>query len=230
MENETGSVVEQPVVETPVQTAPDGQPQTTETPVEIPQYELPDGTKADAETLSKAWKENFMPDYTRKAQELAALKAKISTPKEEPSAPTTNPLDNPEWQPGDYNELSKAIEQKVWNQILESASAEDRQREERDAYVEREKQEVLALDKNADLNAVMAHAAKFSFSSLIPAYQNMKASQDAARIAVEQALKHIQARSNTPVGAPTAGSPAMTFPPDVKTGLEKARYILRNQS
>lgn len=228
MDNESGLVVEQPIVEMPVvETPATEQPPTT--PVEVPQYELPDGTKADAETLARAWKENFMPEFTRKSQELAALKSKISTPKEEPSTPTTNPLDNPEWQPGNYNELSQAIEQKVWNQILESASAEDRQRSERDAYIQREIDEIKTVDKDVDVNRVMAHAAKYAFSSLIPAYQNMRAIEDASRLAEERVLKNIQARSNTPVGTPTAGSPAMTFPPDVKTGLEKARYILRNQ-
>jgi len=34
-------------------------------------YDLPDGRKVDGKTLSKEWKENFYPDYTRKSQKLS---------------------------------------------------------------------------------------------------------------------------------------------------------------
>lgn len=207
---------------------PEQSPAPEAAPIEVPQYELPDGTKVDPETLAKSWKEQFMPEYTRKSQELAALKQKLA-PKEQDDAPKTNPLDNPEWQPTDYKELSSAIEQKVWNQILESASAEERQAQERDEYIKQEITEIQSLDKDVDVNRVMAHAAKYRFASLIPAYQNLKAIEDAARLAEERVLKNIQARSSAPVGAPTAGGQNIAFPPDVKTGLDKARYILRNQ-
>lgn len=199
----------------------------SQAPVKVPQYELPDGSRVDAQGLSKAWKENFMPEFTRKSQELSAIKSKM-VPKEEPKAPTTNPLDNPEWQPGNYGELSSAIEQKVWNQILESASAEERQAAERDAYIQREIEEVKSLDKDVDVNRVMAHAAKYGYSSLIPAHQNLKAMDDAVKLAEERILKNMQARSSAPVGAPAPSNGAVTFPPDVRTGLEKARWFLKN--
>ena len=80
-----------------------------------------------------------------------------------------------------------------------------------------------------DVNRVMSHAAKYQFSSLLPAFQNMRAIDDAARIAEERVLKNIQARSAAPVGTPTGGGSPMSFPTDVKSGLDKARYILRNQ-
>lgn len=230
MEVENVPVVEQPVIE-PVANpqAPAVTPEVTPEVAPVSEYELPDGTKADAETLAKAWKENFMPDYTRKAQELAALKQQLSTKEEKPTD-TPNHLDNPDWQPESYQQLAVELKKQVWNEILESASAEERQAAERDAYIEREKQEVLSLDKNADLNRVMAHAAKYAYPSLIPAYQNMKAMDEAVRIAEERILKNIQARSASPVGSPTSGGAPESFPSDVRTGLEKARYILRNKS
>jgi len=37
-------------------------------------FELPDGRKVTAEQLSKEWKENFYPEFTRRSQQLAELK------------------------------------------------------------------------------------------------------------------------------------------------------------
>ena len=216
-------VVAEETVVAPVEAVP------AVTPPEVTQYEMPDGTKADAETLAKAWKENFMPEYTRKSQELAALKQSLA-PKEDKPVDAPNPLDNPDWSPENYGQLSSAIEQKVWKQILESAGEEERQAQERDAYIQREVQELKTLDKDVDVNRVMAHAAKYAYPSLLPAFQNMKAMEDAVRMAEERVLKNIQARSAAPVGSPTGGSAAVSFPADVRTGLEKARYILKNQS
>ena len=39
-------------------------------------YELPDGRKVDASTLSKEWKENFYPEFTRRSQRLADIDRK----------------------------------------------------------------------------------------------------------------------------------------------------------
>ena len=36
-------------------------------------FELPDGRKVDAKSLTREWKENFLPDYTKKAQRLAEI-------------------------------------------------------------------------------------------------------------------------------------------------------------
>jgi predicted NAD-dependent protein-ADP-ribosyltransferase YbiA (DUF1768 family) len=57
-------------VEQPEQT----QSETTksETP-EKELFELPDGRKVDSTTLSKEWKENFYPEFTRRSQKLADI-------------------------------------------------------------------------------------------------------------------------------------------------------------
>lgn len=44
----------------------------SETPEES-LFELPDGRKVDASTLSKEWKENFYPEFTRRSQKLAEI-------------------------------------------------------------------------------------------------------------------------------------------------------------
>jgi hypothetical protein len=76
----------------------------------------------------------------------------------------------------------------------------------------------------------MAHAAKYAFPSLIPAYQNMKAIDDAVARTEERVMKNIQARAAEPVGTSKGnGGGAPTFPPNVRTPMEKARWIVRNQ-
>jgi predicted NAD-dependent protein-ADP-ribosyltransferase YbiA (DUF1768 family) len=66
--------------ETPVETISNEQPakeQSETTKSETPEeslFELPDGRKVDASTLSKEWKENFYPEFTRRSQQLADIK------------------------------------------------------------------------------------------------------------------------------------------------------------
>lgn len=198
----------------------------TQAPVE---YELPDGKKVDANTLAKEWKENFMPTFTRNAQELAAIKAKVQ-PQETAKPTGPAPWSNPEWAPENYQQLAEGLQQQVWQQILDAAQAEERQKAERDAYVQREIEEVKALDPRADVNRVMAHAAKYAFPSLIPAYQNMKAIEDAERRVEERVMRNMQSRAQEPVGTSkvtSGGTPS--FPPGVVTPMDKARWVLRNQ-
>jgi len=65
---------------TPVETISNEQPATEQsetTKSETPEeslFELPDGRKVDASTLSKEWKENFYPEFTRRSQQLADIK------------------------------------------------------------------------------------------------------------------------------------------------------------
>ena len=61
----TAQPTEQPATE---------QSETTES--ETPEkelFELPDGRKVDSATLSKEWKENFYPEFTRRSQKLAEI-------------------------------------------------------------------------------------------------------------------------------------------------------------
>jgi len=51
---------------------PAEQSTTSETP-EKELFELPDGRKVDSTTLSKEWKENFYPEFTRRSQKLADI-------------------------------------------------------------------------------------------------------------------------------------------------------------
>ena len=85
MEDETIAVPssESTMEETPIESpseetkteSPAEKVEATE-PVEpkVELFELPDGRKVDGQTLAKEFKENFIPEFTRKSQELAELK------------------------------------------------------------------------------------------------------------------------------------------------------------
>jgi len=178
-----------------------------------------------------------MVDYTKKSQDLAALKAKIAEKTAEAETAKA-PWSDPEWTPESYEQLgattaeqaARLAEQRVWEKISAEAGREAREQQERDEYVKQEIEHSKSLDKNVNVNEVMAHAAKYAFSSLIPAHQNLKALQDAEKRVEERVLKNLQARANTPVGLPGGASGAnIVFPPGVRTGTEKALYILKNQ-
>lgn len=231
--------VEAPKVETVEQPTPVTEPveapkvEVAEAPsTEAAQYELPDGTKVDAEGLAKAWRDNFMPDYTRKAQENAAMRSKLE-PKQEKPVEQSAPWENQDWQPKTYQELAEATlnqaEQRVWQKIMSEAERGEREAKERDAYIAQETEQLKALDPKVDVPKVMAYAAKYKFSSMIPAYQNMKVLEDSERRTEERVLKQMKLRASEPVGASSAQVGAnVSFPSDVKTGLEKARWLIRN--
>lgn len=61
--------------ETQTDTSPE-QSDKTESEQEL--YELPDGRKVPADQLSKEWKENFYPEFTRKSQRLSELEKESS--------------------------------------------------------------------------------------------------------------------------------------------------------
>src|SRR3990167_8968142 len=217
----------------PVETVPTVEPkvETPNTVATKEQFELPDGTKVDAEGLSKAWRDNFMPEYTRKSQELAAIKSKPTTPVPGSGEPKEAPWQNPAWEPKTYQELAESLqaqtEQKVWKQIMEESTRVEREQAERDSYISQEVEQLKALDPKVNVSSIMAHASKYAFPSLIPAYQNMKAIEEAERRVEERVLKNMKQRAGEPVGVGAADPNAgVVFPPGVRTGYEKAKWIL----
>jgi len=198
-------------------------------------FDLPDGKKVDAEGLAKAWRDNFMPEFTRRSQELAALKSKTQIESPIPKKDDAEiPWKNPDWEPKTYQELADTImaqsERKVWQQILDESTKAERETKEREAFISQEIEQIKTLDPKVNINAVMAHASKYAFSSLIPAFQNLKALEDAEKRVEERVLKNLKIRAGEPVG--TSGSEAdqnTAFPAGVQTGYEKAKWILRNQ-
>jgi hypothetical protein len=76
-------------------------------------FELPDGRKVDAATLSKEWKENFMPEFTKRSQTLAEIERKEKESKEKIEIDSRNSVNNNEILKDVPLEVKEAIHQIV---------------------------------------------------------------------------------------------------------------------
>lgn len=179
----------------------------------------------------KDYKE-LLADYTRKSQELAAIKSQS-----DPKAPVQKvevPWEkDPTWDAKSYQDLAAPlaakIKEEVWQSIIDEGEREEREAAERQQFVEREVEQLKAIDPSVNVNKVLAHAQKYAFSSLIPAYQNMAAIEEAVARAEERTLRNVKSRSAEPVGSPSAQPGTdIAFPPELRTGAEKARWLIRN--
>lgn len=207
--------------------APNEQPSTeTPAPVETAQpaepvqelFELPDGRKVDAETLTKEWKENFLPDYTRKSQELARAKNE-TLPKETPD----NPYADPEYVPQSYEELLQVAEQRA----LQAIEAKEQERIAAQKAVEDEVvnqlSEIKKIDPNLNENNLFLHANKYGFRDLKLAHQNMKDMADAMKKVQSTTAQNI-AKRNDPVSI----SPGATGARPDPSQFSNARDYLRS--
>jgi len=148
--------------------APEPEPvQPTEPVNEL--FELPDGRKVDAETLSKEWKENFYPEYTRKSQALAE-KEKLTTNKETPE----NPYADPNYVPQTYEEIIKAAEERALKTIEEREQSRIEAQQAIESEVLKQLNEIKSIDSTLNENALFLHANKYGFRDLKLAHQNMK--------------------------------------------------------
>lgn len=208
-------------VETPVETPTDA-PVVTPEPV---LYETPDGRKVDAETLQREWKENFLPDYTRKSQKLAEIE-RATAPKDQ---------DVPEWAkpdyvPKSYAEVIEIAKQEALADIERNRAAEIQQRTEIAQQVDAQLTELKTLDPKLDENALFQHATKYGFRDLKVAHENYKVMRDAVAQAEARAIANIQARGGTPVAMP-AGTPPPAgegIDPSVTSRFGSAREFMES--
>lgn len=208
--------VEIPEVDTDVET--DGEPAQPAEPTEPELFELPDGRKVDADTLSKEWKDNFLPEFTRKSQTLAELeKSKINqTP--------DNPLADPNYQPQTYAELAAQIEAQIAGkeQAREQARIEARQNLE--TTVVSQLEEVKKSDPQLNENALFLHATKYGFQDLKLAHQNMKDMADMAKKVQTTTAQNI-AKRNDPVSVSPGATGARPDPSAFATAAEYLRSL-----
>ncbi len=158
---------------------------------EVTLYDLPDGRKVDGETLAKEWKENFLPDYTRKSQALAE-KEKAQNINNQP----TDPYADPNYIPKNYAELIAEAETRA----LKTIESREQEALEKQQAVENEVASQLstikAKDKNLDENALFQHANKYGFRDLPTAYQNMKDMALLAKNVQQTTAKNIARRAD----------------------------------
>lgn len=174
-------------------------------------FELPDGRKVDAETLTKEWKENFLPEFTRKSQELAALR----TPSEKKDITQPNNGEpkwkNPDYVPENYAEVIELATQEAERRQEAKARQATERTEQIRTQIEAEVASLKKIDPKLDENTLFAHANKYGFQDLTAAYTNMV---DMRKVIVEteqRTVKNLKAREAEEV---SSGSSGATTPDD----------------
>lgn len=202
--------------ETPAETV-----ETTEpvVPIEPELFELPDGRKVDGETLAKEWKQNFLPEFTRKSQELAKLtKSELQT--NEP----TDPLADPEYTFATYEELAAHIEART----IAKLEAKETERVQREQAIEREVvtqlTEIKTLDPNLNENSLFLHANKYGFRDLKVAYQNMKDMSEIVKNVQKTTAANIAKRVD-PVSVTPGATGQRLNPDDFSSAIDYLRAL-----
>lgn len=213
---------------------PSEQPKEPATPAEEPKepvqpteptaelYELPDGRKVDGETLSREWKENFAPEFTRRSQELAKLKEGTNSTIN--NNQPVNQYEDPEWQPQSYAELLQVAEERA----LRAVEAKELARIEQTKAIENEVITQLDTLKKADPtlneNALFLHANKYGFRDLSVAYQNMKDMSELAKKVQTTTAQNIAKRVD-PVSVSPGATGIRPDPSSFATAVDYLRAI-----
>lgn len=112
-------------------------------------FELPDGRKVDALTLSKEWKENFYPEFTRRSQSLAEYRKReeeLKATSEDEARKTVNESDKLKDVPVEVKEAIIATVKPYLEQLKQQE--EERMNQERSQ--EQLKKELDGLEKKYD--------------------------------------------------------------------------------
>ncbi len=191
----------EPAKETPAEETP-----KEETPAAAPElYELPDGRKVDAQTLTREWKENFLPEFTKKSQTLAEIER-------------VKNADIPEWKregyvPKSYAEIVELGKAEALKEM--AAQQADKARAEADiaAQIDAQLAAIKAKDPKLDEDALFGHATKYGFRDLNLAYANMSEMKKVATVTEDRVLKGA-AKKVDPIatGGGSGGGTAPRYP------------------
>ena len=103
-------------------------------------YELPDGRKVEASELSKEWKENFYPEFTRRSQELKVLQEEAKKWEESAQKEAVQAVSENEYLKDVDPNVREAIVQIVTPVIenrLQQKDAEEQRRAQDEAFAAR---------------------------------------------------------------------------------------------
>ena len=198
------------------------EPTEPETPAEpeVVLYDLPDGRKVDAATLATEFKDNFLPEFTRKSQELATLK---NGPTPSDAQPPKSPYADPDYIPQSYEEIIKAAEERAL-QTLEQRETDRIAREQAvETAVANQLAEVRKLDPTVNENQLFLHANKYGFRDLTIAHQNMKDMNLLVKNVQKQTTENIQKRQD-----PVSVSPGAIGTQSDPSAFATARDYLRS--
>lgn len=210
------------VPETPETPSVPESPPATPAPDAAELYELPDGRKVDGATLSKEWKENFYPDYTRKSQKLAQID-EINKPPQE-NIPEWK---KPDYVPKSYAEIIEIAENRAIERLQETAKAEDAHRTEVAKQVDAQIATIRTADPKLDENALFLHANKYGFRDLSQAYENMKYIKQIALDTEQRVLKNMKGRADPVAGITGGTSPDGTMSPTAHRNYGSALEFLQ---
>lgn len=212
-----------PEPQTPAAAAPAEPTTPPAEPVAGELYELPDGRKVDGATLTKEWKENFLPEFTRKSQTLAAIEKNIAPPVVPQDNKPTNPLADPNFVPQTYEELAKVIRESTIAELEGREAAKVAERQAIEDNVSAQLTEIKAADPNLNESALFHHATKYRFTDLRLAHQNMRDMAQVVKETKQATAKDINKR-NDPV---SINPGAMGATPD-SSSFSSARDFLRS--
>jgi len=207
----------QPIEPAPVPAEPT-EPETPAAPTEPELYELPDGRKVDAATLATEFKDNFLPEFTRKSQKLAELEKPQTDPQ-----PPKSPYADPEYVPQSYEEIIKAAEERALQTLAQRESERVAQEQAIETAVATQLSEVKKLDPNVNENQLFLHANKYGFRDLTVAYQNMKDMSAIVKTVQKQTAENIQKRQD-----PVSVSPGAIGTTSDPSAFATARDYLRS--
>lgn len=202
-------VVPEPVVPSPEEPKKDEVPVSPApevTPVvkmdEPTLYETPDGRKVDAETLTKEWKENFLPEFTRKSQLLADIEREKNLnnpPKDEPV------WKNPDYVPKDYAEVIEIAKKEAIQDIRKAYQAEQDQNDSIKKEVETQLSEIRKIDPTFVENDLFVYANKYKFQDLRAAHLSMTDTKKAVVDAEQRTVKNLKTREADPIATVPGG-------------------------
>lgn len=183
-------------------------------------FELPDGRKVDAETLSKEWKDNFLPDYTRKSQELAKTKTETLPNNETPQ----NSYADPNWEPQTYAEIIEAAKLSMKEDLVREQQQVIERQQAVESQVIEQLEEIKKTDPALNENALFLHATKYGFQNLKAAHQNMQDMSALAKNVQQTTVKNI-AKRNDPVSITPGATGARPDPSNFATATEYLRSL-----
>jgi len=189
-------------------------------------FETPDGRKVTAAELQKEWKENFLPEFTRKSQRLADYESGKGP--DNKGAP-----DEPKWKKADYvpENIAEVIEiakAEAINELKTAAEAEEARVKAIHDAVENQLSEVKKLDPKLDENALFLHANKYGFSDLKAAYANMADMKKVVLDTEQKTIKNLKQRDSDAIAADSGGatSPDDAYDPAAMGQFQSAQDFL----
>ncbi len=189
-------------------------------------FTLPDGRKLTGKEFEKEYKENFLPEFTRKSQELADLKR---------NGEITKPIEDiPEWQkpdyiPESYADVIKIAKEEALKELKLGNAKQEEHIKNVQTQVETEISELKKIDPTLDENALFAHATKYNFQDLKTAHSNMSDFKKSMLDTEERVLSNIKTRETTKVAVPAvtiSGTNLNDFDPTVSSRFSTSSEYL----